>query len=160
VKYYVTFGTEEREGYSRVSPAQWAIQPELMEEFFRGDIEEVCLNSVYEKLPNPLEFFTRLDALLKPGAKIVISAPYYRSTEAWTSPLTCRSVSEASFSWFNKEWRATNKWSDVQTSLDYEVVTGISYDQGWDLKNNDTKSHAITHFCNVVRQIVVTLTKK
>lgn len=151
VKYYVSYGAEEKEGYIKVHPTNAV---------FEGEIEEVILQSVYEKYHKIWDLLAEIDKHLIVGGKIIICSPYFLSSFAWTSPLTGRCLSEHSLSWVNKAWREANKWADIETSLDYDVSAGVSFDEGWNLRSVEARTHATTHFANVIQQVVATLTKK
>lgn len=50
-------------------------------------------------------------------AKATILAPYYTSMRCWQDPTHTRAISEASFLYFNKDWRVQNKLDHLRLRL-------------------------------------------
>jgi len=98
--------------------------------------------------------------ILKPGGKIKVIAPYYNSMRAWQDPTHKRAISEATFLYFNKGWRDTNKLDHYDITSDFDFVYGYDMVNEWAMKNEESRNFAIKHYTNVISDIHVTLTKK
>ena len=106
-------------------------------------------------------FMNELHRVMKPEAKATLIAPYYASMRAWQDPTHKQAINEAKFLYFNKEWRAQNKLSH------YPITTDFDYSYGYNISNprwlnaaSEARQHAISHYINVVDDLIVTLTKR
>jgi SAM-dependent methyltransferase len=98
--------------------------------------------------------------ILKPGGKLLVVAPYYNSIRAWQDPTHRRAISEATFLYYNKEWRATNGLDHYKIDSDYDFVYGYAFDQLWASRSEESRNFAAKHYTNVISDIFVTLTKR
>jgi hypothetical protein len=101
--------------------------------------------------------------VLKPGAKATVVSPYWSSmrsiqdyTHEW--PPVC----EASFLYFNKNWREQNKlehYLDASCDFDFTYGYGVS-NSSFTSRSDETKAFAISHYNNVADDLQVVLTKR
>ena len=124
------------------------------------DIEEISALGVLEKHPDPVAFVTACYHALKPGGKVIFASVYYASIEAWMSPLTVRGVSECSLNWASKSWREQNKFTEIETGVDFDVLVGMGIEEMVKLKSDDLQVFWRTRYNNVSKAIYFTLTKR
>lgn len=105
-------------------------------------------------------FMDEVYRILKPEGKIKIIAPYYTSVRAVQDPTHRRYIAEATFFYFNKEWRNVNKLDHYQGACDFDFEYGYDTQNTWATREDSARNFATTHYHNVVNDIHVTLTKK
>ena len=125
-------------------------------------VSEIVCEHLFHLIPGPFRggFMDEISRALIKGGKITLSVPYYshmRATQdfmhAWPP------VSEASFLYFNKEWRSVNK-------IDYPLTCDFDYSYGYQVgpetsaKNDETRTFWIARYLNAVTDITVVLVKK
>jgi SAM-dependent methyltransferase len=130
-----------------------------------GAVAEVHCSHFFEHIPGQLRprFMDEVYRVLKTGGQAVIITPYWSSmrsiqdfTHEW--PPVC----EASFMYFNKGWRETNKL----THGAYNMKCDFDFGYGWTLDNDITVRHqdaqqfSVKHYNNAVLDVHVTLTKR
>ena len=98
--------------------------------------------------------------ILKPGAKIFIRAPYYNSVRGWQDPTHTRLISEATFLYYNKDWRTANKLDHYPIHCDFDFNFGYDFMPDWAMRSEEAKAFALRHYTNVVSDIQVILVKK
>jgi hypothetical protein len=125
-----------------------------------NSVEEATCNHYIEHVPNLMSFMNEVYRILAPGAKIVITAPYYSSVRSWQDPTHVRAISEMSFLYYNKQWRIDNKLEHYPINCDFDYNYGFSINQPWASKNEEARNFAVQHYLNVVSDIIVTLTKR
>jgi SAM-dependent methyltransferase len=134
-------------------------------EWFPWDIESesaekiVCSHYV-EHTSDLIRFMDEVYRILKPKGTIEIIAPYYTSMRCWQDPTHKRAISEATFLYFNKNWRDVNRLDHYGIKSDFDFTYG--YDITEELKNRsqEYKDFAIKHYWNVVNDIHLILTKR
>ena len=122
--------------------------------------EDIICSHYVEHTSDLIKFMDEVYRILKPGGKIKIIAPYYSSMRCWQDPTHKRAISEASFLYFNKVWRETNKLDHYNIQSDFEFTYGYDMAQEWANRSDEARAFAIKHYCNVVNDIHVVLTKK
>lgn len=96
-----------------------------------------------------------------PGGKLTIICPYYTSMRASQDPThVWPPISEATFLYFNKGWRAMNKLEHYLGTCDFDFSYGYMLYPDWQARNQETRDFAIKHYNNVVSDIQVALTKR
>ena len=115
-------------------------------------------------------FFNEMYRILKPGARMRLVHPYYKSSRAVQDPThKFPSICEESYLYWDKQWRDANKLGHYLGNCDFEVVprgTGkeakIFYtwqDTSWANKNEETRGFAMRHYFNVIADMIVDITK-
>jgi len=122
--------------------------------------EEIVCNHYVEHVDDLIKFMDECYRILKTDGKLRIVAPYYTSIRCWQDPTHKRAISEASFFYYNKEWRDTNKLDHYKIKSDFNFEYGYNIDTEWTSRNTEQRDFAIKHYWNVVSDIIVTLTKK
>jgi len=130
--------------------------------FDDGSVSEITCEHMFHLIPGPMrgKFMDELYRLLIPAGKINISVPYYHHMRAvqdfmhaW--PPLC----EASFLYFNKTWRETNR-IDYSVKCDFDFSFGYSVEQETANRNEETRSFWIKHYMNAATDLQVVLTKR
>jgi len=127
----------------------------------------VSIDYVGEKLKHPFmpsdglfRFMDEVYRILIPKGKIRIIAPYYASMRAMQDPTHTRSIGEATFMYFNKEWRTMNKLDHYGVSCDFDFTYWYNIQQDFLNKHLEQRNYAMKHLWNVIDDIDVTMTKK
>jgi SAM-dependent methyltransferase len=122
--------------------------------------DEIICSHYVEHTSDLIKFMDEVYRILKPGGKIKIIAPYYTSVRCWQDPTHKRAISEASFLYFNKQWRESNKLDHYSIKSDFDYTYGYDINATWGNRSDEARNFAITHYWNVVNDIHVVLTKK
>jgi predicted SAM-dependent methyltransferase len=128
--------------------------------FEDDSVDEFECSHFIEHVADLMAFMDEVHRTLKPGGKMSVVAPYYSSIRAWQDPTHVRAISEASFLYYNKEWRTTNGLDHYPIKSDFDFVYGYALDPAWQNRSEEARSFAIKHYINVVTDIYVTLTKR
>jgi hypothetical protein len=78
----------------------------------------------------------------------------------WQDPTHKRAISEATFLYFNKQWRDTNKLDHYEILSDFDYTYGYDMNLMWANRSDEARNFAVVHYNNVVNDIHVVLTKK
>lgn len=125
-----------------------------------NSVDEAVCNHYIEHTKDLIAFMNEVYRILRPGAQILIRAPYYNSMRAWQDPTHIRAISEATFLYYNKEWRTLNKLTHYPITCDFDFVFGYDFTPDWAMRSEEAKAFAVRHYTNVVTDIQVILTKK
>lgn len=178
IKLDIACGQNKQEGFVGIdiSPVEgvdivhdleiypWPIESE--------SVEEANVSHYIEHTKDIIKFMEEIYRILKPsrvdidtkewmpGGKCSIAAPYYTSMRCWQDPTHVRAISEATFLYFNKEWRVVNKLSHYPITCDFDYQFGYSMTPDWAARNEEARLFAVRHYWNVVSDIQVVLTKR
>ena len=122
--------------------------------------EDIVCNHYVEHTSDLMKFMNEVYRILKPGGKIKIVAPYYTSMRCWQDPTHTRAISDATFLYYNKEWRKINKLDHYPITCDFDFTYGYDMDPTWASKHEEARNFAIAHYWNIVNDIHVVLTKR
>lgn len=128
--------------------------------FEDNSVEEIFCSHYVEHTPDLVRFMDECWRILVPGGKMTIIAPYYSSIRAWQDPTHKRAISEATFLYFNKQWREQNKLEHYGIKSDFDFSYGYVLNPNWANRNEEARNFAINYYINVVNDIQVNLTKK
>ncbi|OGM05629.1 hypothetical protein A2125_00445 [Candidatus Woesebacteria bacterium GWB1_43_5] len=123
-------------------------------------IDEVVCNHYIEHTKNIIAFMDEVYRVLRSGATATIRAPYYNSMRAWQDPTHTRVISEATFLYYNKDWRKANKLDHYPIKADFDFSFGYDFAPDWAMRSEEARAFAVRHYTNVVSDIQVVLTKK
>jgi len=105
-------------------------------------------------------FMDELYRVLRDGAKAEIIMIYYTAMGASADfRVEWPPLSEASFMYFNKEWRTANK-VDTPMKADYDFVYGYSLSPDVAVKAQEVQALQVKTDFNAVQRLHVTLTKR
>lgn len=108
-----------------------------------------------------IQFMEEVYRVLESNGTIRIECPYYSSQRAHQDPTHCRSITENTFRYFDREWLAANGMSHYDIKTDFEVVsTTLLLDEQYESYSEVEKQHLIKHTINSVLDIYVVLRKK
>jgi hypothetical protein len=128
-------------------------------------VDEVHCSHFFEHLDGRqrLRFMESLFRVMKVGAKATMITPYWNSMRAVQDPTHAwPPVCEASYLYFNKQWREQNKLTHgaYQLFCDFDFGYGYGLDQELQMKNSEMQQFAIKNFSNAITDLHVTLTKR
>jgi len=122
--------------------------------------EDIICSHYVEHTTDLMKFMNEVYRILKPGGKIKIIAPYYTSMRCWQDPTHKRAISDATFLYYNKNWREVNKLDHYPITCDFDYTYGYDMDPMWASKHDEARNFAISHYWNIVNDIHVVLTKR
>ena len=122
--------------------------------------EDIVCNHYVEHTKDLIKFMDEVYRILKPGGKMRIVAPYYTSMRCWQDPTHTRAISEATFLYYNKDWRKANKLDHYNITCDFDYNYGYALYPEWISRSEEAKAFALKHYNNVASDIIVTMTKK
>ena len=109
-----------------------------------------------------MKFFNECYRILKPGGKMKLSHPYYKSVRAIQDPThKFPPISENSYFYFDRKWREVNKLDHYPIDCDFEFSIYYTFqDPNIANKNEETKLFWIDKYWNTIADMVVDLTKR
>lgn len=125
-----------------------------------NSVDQAVCSHYIEHTKDIIKFMNEVWRILKPGATIIIRAPYYNSIRAWQDPTHTRAISEATFLYYNHDWMVANKLDHYGIKADFDFSFGYDLMPDWMMRSDEAKAFAIRHYTNVVADIQVILTKK
>lgn len=140
----------------------WPIASNSVSEAFCAHFVEHIPHQVVGQNKNGLVLFMEeVYRILEQKGTIRIECPYYSSQRAHQDPTHCRSITENTFRYFNRQWLEANGMSHYDISTDFEVVsTTLLLDEKYELVSDEEKQRAIKHDINAVSDIYVVLRKQ
>lgn len=125
-----------------------------------NSIDEVWCSHFIEHVLDIMKFMNEIFRIMKPGAQATFISPYYSSSRAWQDPTHVRSISEATYLYYNKGWREANKLAHYPIYCDFTILNfGHNWNQAWVNRSQDAKNFAIQHYINVVDDLWAILQK-
>lgn len=107
-----------------------------------------------------ITFMNQLSRVLKPGAKVHITVPYYSHPQAWANwALQWPPMSEHSFLFCSQTWRDQHPGTEsLGYACDLETLS-YEYDMvdDWTTRHDDARAFAIQHYLGVVPRLHITL---
>ena len=109
-----------------------------------------------ERIP----FMDELYRVLAFKGTALIITPYWSSMRAVQDPThQWPPICEASYLYFNKPWRITNKLDHYGSKADFDYTYGYQVDGMWVNRNQETRDFAIRNYVNSIMDLHVTLVK-
>lgn len=125
-----------------------------------SSVDEIFCKNYIEHIPDLISFMNECGRILKQGSKMILVAPYYSSIRAWQDPTHVRAISEASFLYYNQEWRIQNGLDHYPITCDFDYSFGYAFTPEWGMRSEEARNFAIKHYINVVSDIQVCMTKR
>ncbi len=125
-----------------------------------NSVDEAACSHYIEHTKDIIKFMEEVYRILKPGGKILIRAPYYNSVRGWQDPTHTRLISEATFLYYNKDWRDANKLDHYPIHCNFDFNFGYDFTPDWAMRSEEAKAFALRHYTNVVNDIQAILVKK
>jgi len=152
-KIHLTYGNDKKEGFEERLPDALAAMPD-------ESVDEINGHDVLEKVPNLHQFLEHCYRVLRWDGVCNFSSTYFASSEAFSSPLSKRGISELSLNFANKAWREANNYSELDVIANFEIVGNFAIEDKVMCRAVEVRTHWTTHYQNVVKRIIFTLTKK
>jgi predicted SAM-dependent methyltransferase len=126
-----------------------------------GEVEEAFCSHVVEHVGDLIAFMNEVHRVLAKDALIRIVHPYCKSQRAFQDPTHVRFIPEATWSYFNAQWREANRLDHYPIDCDFEI-TSISavFADPWQLRSQDAQQFAMRHYWDVVNDLVVDMKKR
>ena len=135
--------------------------------FETASVESVVCSHFFEHLTGVerMAFMEELHRILEPGGKAEIVCPYYTSQRASQDPThQWPPISEATFLYFNKQWRADNKLDHYAIACDfdygYNFLMNPRSPYQIHLRGEEARAFGVNHYANVIDDIQVFLVKR
>ncbi|MFA6135855.1 MAG: hypothetical protein WC705_00600 [Candidatus Paceibacterota bacterium] len=123
-----------------------------------NSVEEVYVSHYAEHTKDLMKFMDEIWRICTHDAKITILGPYYTSIRAWQDPTHTRVLSEATWMYFNKDWRVANKLDHYPIKSNFNVdKMAVFFNPPWDKKSEEARQFAQQHYWNVVSDMLVEL---
>lgn len=165
-------GRNKKEGFTGVDLYPDA-KPDLVHDLLKypwpwadDSVEEFHCAHFFEHVPGPdrPRFIEEVYRCLKPGGKITIVCPYFKSCRAYQDfshawPPVC----EQSFLYFNKMWREdprnnlTHGVYDIKANFEFNYGYQLSPD--WENRANEARDFAVKNYWEAAADLHVVLTK-
>lgn len=167
LKYDLACGQSKREGFIGIDLVKSEGVDMVFDlEAFPWPLEsdtadELHASHYIEHVHDLLAFFDEAWRVCKDGAIFTIICPYYTSIRAWQDPTHVRAISEATFQYFTREWRESQKLDHYPVQCDWEIESlTAAYNPPWHLKSEEARMFAQQHYFNVISDITVVLKAK
>lgn len=126
--------------------------------FKDNTFEEINVSHYAEHTKDLMQFMNEVWRISDNGAKIAIVGPYYTSIRAWQDPTHTRALSEATWLYYNKEWRTANKLDHYPITCNFSIDKMVLFfNPPWDKKTEEARQFAAQHYFNAVSDIYVEL---
>lgn len=136
----------------------WDLEQFPWTPFKDNSVEEAHVSHYAEHTKDLMKFMDEIWRICKHDAKVTIIGPYYTSIRAWQDPTHTRALSEATWLYYNKDWREANKLDHYPIKCNFlPDKMFFSYNPPWDKKTEEARVFAQQHYWNVVADIVVEL---
>lgn len=128
--------------------------------FENESVEEIFCSHFIEHVDDLILFMNECWRILKKGGEITFIAPYYTSYRAWADPTHKRSISEATFFYYDQEWRERNKLLHYPIHTDFKILDfSYHYHPDFKGKTDEEIKYAANHYWNVYEDIKTKLKK-
>jgi hypothetical protein len=165
MKLDIACGQNKQPGFKGVDIAPgpgvdfvWDLEKYPWEPFKDDSVEEVYVSHYAEHTKDLMKFMDEIWRICIPDAKVTIIGPYYTSIRAWQDPTHTRALSEATWLYFNKDWRVANKLDHYPIKSNFEIKNiMVFFNPPWDKKSEEARQFAAQHYWNVISDILVEL---
>lgn len=165
MKLDIACGQNKQKGFKGVdiSPGDgvdfvWDLGKYPWEPFKDYSVNEVYCSHYLEHTSDIMKFMDEVWRICMHDAKVIFICPYYSSLRAWQDPTHKRAISEATFLYFDKDWRVANKLDHYPIKSNFKVEKmAVFFNPPWDKKSEEARQFAQQHYWNVVSDILVEL---
>ena len=138
----------------------WPIESESVYEFYCSHFVEHIPIQLKDGSYGMNKFMEEIWRCLIPGGTIHIIAPYYTSIRAHQDPTHCRSITELTFTYYNKVMVNAMKVGHYMANCNFDSVSKTyMLNAEWESKAPDAQEWARKHYFNVVADIAFVLRK-
>lgn len=165
MKLDIACGQNRQKGFKGIDIAPgpgvdfvWDLEKFPWEPIKDGSVTEAHVSHYAEHTKDLMKFMDELWRICCSDAKVTIVGPYYTSIRAWQDPTHTRVLSEATWMYFNREWRMANKLDHypIQSNFTVEKMM-VFFNPPWDKKSEEARQFAQTHYWNVISDTLVEL---
>jgi len=136
----------------------WDLEKFPWEPFKDNSVEEIYCSHYLEHTSDLIKFMDEIWRICLHDAKVTFVCPYYTSIRAWQDPTHKRAISEATFYYFNKDWRVANKLDHYPIKANFKIEKiMVFFNPPWDKKTEEARQFAAQHYWNVISDMVVEL---
>lgn len=165
MKLDIACGQSKQKGFKGVDIAPgpevdyvWDLEKYPWEPFQDHMFNEIYVSHYAEHTKDLMRFMNEVWRICEDGAKVTIVGPYYTSIRAWQDPTHTRVLSEATWLYYNKEWRKQNLLDHYPITCDFAVTQMVVFfNPPWDKKSEEARQFAQQHYWNVVSDICIEL---
>ena len=165
MKLDIACGQNKQKGFKGVDIAPgegvdfvWDLEQYPWEPFKDNSFDEIYVSHYAEHTKDLMKFMNEVWRIAENDAKVTIVGPYYTSIRAWQDPTHTRTLSEATWLYYNKAWREANKLDHYPITCDFGVSQMVVFfNPPWDKKTEEARQFAQQHYWNVVSDICVEL---
>ena len=175
MKYDLGVGNNKQEGFTGVDIVKEGTQADIQFDLLTfpwtfaedNSTDEIFCSHFIEHIPHGngfndpfFDFFNEVWRILKPQGKAAFITPYYTSMRAFQDPSHQRYINEATYAYFDLEWRKTNKLEYYPIKTDFKVISYdyIYHDDSKNIEKAD-QEFGLKHFWNVGADMRVILKK-
>jgi len=100
--------------------------------FDTGKVDEIFMDNVLEHLDDPMAVMVELYRILKPGGRLKVIVPYFRSVWAAIDPTHKHFFTVNSFAYYDPDHIVCQQYDYVDARFKVDkVVFNETYDNGW-----------------------------
>ncbi len=165
MKLDIACGQNKQKGFQGVDIAPgpgvdfvWDLEQYPWEPFEDNSCSEIYVSHYAEHTKDLMKFMNEIWRICEDGAKVTILGPYYTSIRAWQDPTHTRTLSEATWVYFNRNWRKEANLLHYPITCDFSIDRIIVFfNPPWDKKSEEARQFAQKHYWNVVSDICAEL---
>ncbi len=165
MKLDIACGQNKQPGFKGVDIAPgpgvdfvWDLEKYPWEPFEDESVEEIYVSHYAEHVGDLNKFMNEVWRICTPDAKVTIVGPYYTSIRAWQDPTHVRVLSEATWAYYDAEWRKANKLDHYPIKANFKgEKLMVFFNPPWDKKTEEARQFAQQHYWNVISDIYVEL---
>jgi predicted SAM-dependent methyltransferase len=126
--------------------------------FGESSCDEIYIGHYAEYTKDLMKFMDEVWRVAENGAKVSIVASHFKSVRAYQDPTAVRALTEATWAYFNKEWRMQNGAGHYPVTANFSVErVMLFFNPPWDRKSDEARQFAQEHYWNVVSGMLVEL---
>ncbi len=127
-----------------------------------GVVDTIFADNYMQKIDGleRIAFMNECGRILKVGAQLILKMPHWSSMRSISDPtVKWPPLCEASFVYFNKEWRERER-IDYGITCDFDFGYGHGLDADVQIRNTEYQQQAVKYWNNAVLDLHVSLTRK
>lgn len=140
----------------------WDIESESVEEIHCSNYLEHIphnVNNPNDKRDGLIQFMDEAYRILKPGGKLFVQVPYGSSFRAYGDPTHERYLVDMSFYYYNKEWRESQKLTQMGINCNFDCIFSYYISNEMTLKSEEIRNKSFIHDWNAIDDLMVEMTK-
>ena len=123
-------------------------------------VEHIPMAEDLEGVDLLIKFMNECYRLLIVGGRMHVIAPWWASARSWQDPTHRRAISDASFLYYNRDWREANGLAHYPITADFDFFPNYQVEQTLGGRNTETQQFWMKHYVNVIQDITVLLVKR